>query len=73
MQKSHQMMKPASPLRQGLATTNAECNQGERTAFLSKRFPCCREGHLACLACSQTSPKLSHCRAARWAHTDPAL
>lgn len=34
MQKSHQMMKPAS-LRQGLVTTNTECNQGERTSFLS--------------------------------------
>lgn len=69
MQKSHQMMKPASPLKQGLATTNTECIKGERTALLSKHFPPRRESHLACLACSQPSPKLSFCRA----HTDPAL
>lgn len=66
------MMKPAS-LRQGPATTNTECNQGERISLLSKDFPHGREEHLACLACFQPSPKLSHCRAAHWAHPDPAL
>lgn len=43
-------------------------NVTKETSFLSKHFPLCREGHLACLTCFQLSPKLSHCRA----HTDPA-
>lgn len=63
MHKSHQkqsLMKPASPLGQGLAATNAEYNLGEKTSFLPKDSPRCREGHFACLAWFQHSLEPSH-------------
>lgn len=56
MQKSHQMMKPAS-LREGLATINTECNQGERTSFCPNTFH--MAGKSIWLAWPASSPALS--------------